>query len=243
MSKAPGMGPDRAIQRVLDALAERRLDEAERLAHDRARRHPNAESETLLALVLRESGRADEALALLQRATARQPPYPPAFHDLGLLHYTRMQYDAAAAILLQGLDAAPNSHELLIALGNVLLERGDREGARTYFARALAQAPDHPAATHGMGTALLHAGEYAAAAARFRRVLAEHPDNVQSLLNLGICLVELGDWDAALVPLRKAVRLAPDMYGKAVKAIIGTGRGRFWLKPTAIAALLKPEQR
>jgi tetratricopeptide (TPR) repeat protein len=243
MPKAPGKGPDKAIQRVLDALGERRLDDAERLAREQARRHPNAESETLLALVLRESGSADEALTLLQRATARQPTYPPAFHDLGVIYYARMQYDAAADALRKGLDAAPNSHELLIALGNVLLERGDREGARMNFARALAQAPDHPAAMHGMGTALLHAGDYSGAAERFRRVLADNPANVQSLLNLGLCLVELGEWDAALVRLREAVQLAPDMYGKAVKAIIGTGRGRFWLKPSAIAALLRPDAR
>src|SRR6202022_4416136 len=48
-----------------------------------ARRSGDPEIETLLAAEWAAAGRDDEAFEQLRRTTARRPPFPPAFLDLG----------------------------------------------------------------------------------------------------------------------------------------------------------------
>jgi Flp pilus assembly protein TadD len=59
----------------------------------------DGETNTLLAMTLRQSGRADAALARLKRATKRRPPYAPAFHELGYLLMSLEKYDEAIEAL------------------------------------------------------------------------------------------------------------------------------------------------
>jgi tetratricopeptide (TPR) repeat protein len=62
----------------------------------------DAETDTLLAMALRQSGRAEDALSRLKRTTKRQPPYAPAFHELGYLLMSLESYDEAIAALSAG---------------------------------------------------------------------------------------------------------------------------------------------
>jgi hypothetical protein len=36
------------------------------------------------------------------------------------------------------------------------------------------------------------------------------------------------------------VRASPQHFGKAVKALVSAGRGRFWIRPSAAAQFLNP---
>ena len=81
-------------------------------------------------------------------------------------------------------------------------------------------------------------GEFTAAAERFRQALARDPGYAQARLSLGGCLLELGRWDEALACLRALVNSAPQMYAQALRTLVSTGRGRFWLKPSEAAAML-----
>jgi tetratricopeptide (TPR) repeat protein len=132
--------------------------------------------------------------------------------------------------------------ELLVLLGGILLERGDRPGAKVAFARALASAPRHPGALYGAGTALMDDGEFARAAERFQQALSSDPNYVQARVSLGSCLLELGRREEALTHLRAAAGIGPQFYGKALQALVSAGHGLFWLRPSAAAAFLKSDQ-
>jgi hypothetical protein len=66
----------------------------------------DAETDTLLAMAPRQTGRTDEALSRLKRAIKRQPPYAPAFHELGYLLMSLEHYDEAIEALRRGLEIA-----------------------------------------------------------------------------------------------------------------------------------------
>src|SRR5262249_39029601 len=99
------------------------LEEASRGRHD-------AESDTQLAIALRQAGRFDEALTKLKRASKRKPPFPAAFHELGYLLSTLERNDEAIEALSRGLEAAPMMHELSLQLGNVLMRAGRHSEAK-----------------------------------------------------------------------------------------------------------------
>jgi tetratricopeptide (TPR) repeat protein len=227
----------------LGLLLQGRLAEALVPLEEAARARTDPVIETHLAVALRQTGRTSDALTWLRRATTRQPAFPLAFHELGVLLFSQRRLEEAETVVRRGLDAAPAMPDLLVLLGGIVLDRGDRPNAKAAFARALANAPQHPGALYGLGAALMDDGEFARAAERFRQALARDPTYVQARVSLGSCLLELGQRDEALSHLRAAAATSPQFYGKALRALVTSAHGQFWLKPSAAASFLKSDDR
>jgi Flp pilus assembly protein TadD len=225
----------------LGQLLQGRAAEAVSPLEEAARARADPVIETHLAVALRQTGRTADALTWLQRATTRQPAFPLAFHELGVLLFSQRRLEEAETLVRRGLDAAPAMPELLVLLGGILLDRGDRPNAKVAFARALANAPQHPGALYGLGAALMDDGEFARAAERYRQALVRDPTYVQARVSLGACLLELGQRGEALSHLRAAAAAGPQFYGKALRALVTSAHGQFWLKPSAAAAFLKSD--
>jgi tetratricopeptide (TPR) repeat protein len=225
----------------LAMLAQGRAREAVAPLEQAVRARADAVIETHLAIALRQLGQSEQALPLLERATARQPAFPMAFHELGVLLFSLRRLADAQAVLERGVEIAPAMPELSVVLGGVFLDRLDRPNAKLAFARALTYAPGHPGALYGLGTVLMDDGDFAAAADRFRQALTRDPGYAQARLGLGTCLLELGRWDEAIECLRAVVKAAPQLYTKALQTLVTAGRSRFWLKPSTAADMLRPK--
>jgi len=160
-------------------------------------------------------------------------------HELGLIFCGLRRFDEAETVLRQGIELAPAVAELSVELGGVYICRADPANAKAAFTRALALAPDHVRALHGFGTAFLFEGEYEHAAERFRQVLALHPEHLRARLDLAHSLLELGRFEAGVAELRTVVRTSPQHYGKALKMLASSRRGRLWLRPSMAASFLQ----
>jgi tetratricopeptide (TPR) repeat protein len=216
--------------RAKDAIAP--LESAARGRHD-------PETETQLAIALRQLGRHQEALTRLKRATKRRPVFAAAFHELGYLLVLLERYEEAIEALRRGLEVAPMMPELSIQLGYVFLRLRDCANAKAAFARALAISPGSRDALFGMARAHQEVGETQAAADYFRRCLLGKPDDAGTWLSLGHCLLELRQHDAGYECFRTAARGEPKRYGTALASLVSSGRGRFWLKPSAASRFLR----
>jgi len=201
-----------------------------------AQRDP--ELDVQLALALRQAGRDEDAVSRLRRAIKRQPPFPPAFYELGNLLFSLKRYDEAVDVLNEGYAIAPMP-ELSVQLGQTFLAMRDNAGAKCAFARALAAAPNAVSALWGMGISHQGIGENKEAIDYFRRALAQTPDNPGILLNLGHSLLEAGDLDAGYDCFRKAARGDQKRYAGALATMVKAGRGRFWLKPSEATKFLR----
>ena len=198
--------------------------------------------ETQFAIALRKAGRTDEALNTLARAVKRKPPLPAAVHEYAYLLYSLNRMDEAINLLKTGIEMAPSMPELPLLLGWIFHARNDGINAKAAFARAVGIAPNHADALYGMGLVLMDAGEFAKASEYFQRALLCDPSDQQSRLYLGACFLELGQTGAASVCLRQVTRGGADFYGKALKVLSLSSRGRFWLKPSAAVKFFKGEQ-
>jgi tetratricopeptide (TPR) repeat protein len=223
-------------------MQDRAVDAIAPLEHAvRALRDP--ETDTLLAIALRQTGRNEDALSRLKRATKRRPPFGAAFHELGFLLLSLQRYSEAIEVLSRGQELVPIMPELPILLGNVFLACRNIPDAKISFARALNISPNSADAMYGLGMAYWRSCEHAAAADLFRRCLTHNPDDMSTWLNLGHCLLELGQRDAGYDCFRTVARKDPKRYGSALTALVNAGRSRFWLKPSAAEQFLRGAKR
>ncbi len=216
--------------RPQDAIAP--LEDAARGRHD-------GQSDTMLAIALRQAGRAEDAYSRLKRTTKRQPPYAAAFLELGRLLTSMERHAEAAEALMRGVDVAPMMPEMSIQLGYVLLRRRRFDDAKSAFARALTIVPDSSDALFGIAQALQENGESQAAADYFRRYLIVSPGDQTAWVKLGLCLLALGQRDAGHDCFRTVARRDAKGFGSALASLVKSNRGRFWLKPSDAARFLR----
>jgi len=198
--------------------------------------------ETLLAAALTAAGRDDEAFEQLRRTTARRPPFPPAFIELGRQLRNVGRFDEGIAALESGLALTPDVLDLRIGLGHLHLGRNDRAKARALFLQVIAAAPARHDALVALGKVMALDGEYAEAADLYRRALGLKPDDAAIRINLGKCLLEMGEREAGESTLRAAVRGAAPMAGLAIRALAAAPFGRLFLRPSAAARFLRAEK-
>ena len=90
-----------------------------------------------------------------------------------------------------------------------------------------------------LGNGLLLRGDHAGAAKHFRAACASSPTSLEPRLKLARCLLELGQTEAAMECLRAAVRGGPpSTLNMALKVLVSSKRGRFWLRPSAAVRAL-----
>lgn len=220
-------------------IAQNRHDEAIESLEKAARRASDAEIETLLGAALCASRRSPDGIEQLRRTAARRPPYLPAFQELaGQLAKAGLLNEAIRTIE-DGMALAPDSVDLKVDLGRLLLENNERARARDILIVARDAAPGRPDILTELGRILLYDGEYAAAADTFRHALALRPDDALARANLAACLLEIGDRDSGEAALRAVMRGRPHLLGRAVYALASSSHGRFFFSKRAVANFLE----
>jgi len=191
-----------------------------------ARRGSDGEVETLLGAVLCDSGRRAEGMAQLRETAARRPAYLPAFQELAGQSAKTGQFDQAIDVIENALALAPDSVELKLDLGRLLIQNNAPARASQILAATREAAPGRSEIHNELGRALLLAGDYAAATEAYRHALALRPDDALSRANLAACLLEMGRRGDAEATLRAMARGRPDMTGRAIYALTAASHGR-----------------
>ncbi len=222
-------------------IAQNRAAEAIEPLERAARRSGDAEIETLLGAALCGSGRSGDGIEQLRRTAAQRPPYLPAFQELAGQLAKAGQLNEGIKTIEDGLALAPESIDLKLDLGRLLLENNDRARARDILIVARDAAPGRPDILTELARVLLFDGEYAAAADAFRHALGLRPDDTLARANLAACLLEMGQRDGAEAALRSVLRGRPHMLGRVAYALSASSHGRFFFRPSALAKFLARE--
>ena len=203
--------PGIARHRGVVLLAAQRREEAEAAFRRALALEPN-DPETLfnLGLTLRQLGRVEPAIALLEAAAAG-----------GLDHLALVRYELALARQMAGANASaiasyrrvleldPTHSDALNNLGVLLQQNGDLDGAITAYRGALAARPDFVPAMNNLGSALEDQGDLSSAAALLEQALALAPDFADAWNTLGTVRRGQGQPEAAVSAYRTALRHQP----------------------------------
>lgn len=168
------------------------------------------ESWFLLGSCLASSGKTEEALQYLEKASLLAPGNAAYALPLAAALQSVQRSDEAIAIYERITETDPANVDAWTNLGVVLNESGDPAAALTALNQALALAPDDATVLLNHGTALLRLGRVDDAIDRFRAALERDPDSPEASSNLGFALQERLALEEALAAHRRAVALAPD---------------------------------
>jgi eukaryotic-like serine/threonine-protein kinase len=171
-----------------------------------------------LAHALNRRGRGDEALAVFQDLTNRQPTNGWHWGCLATLLETRGDHRGAEGALAmavprfrQTLQNRPDDIAAHVNLGGILCDvQHDYPAAAAEYREVLRLNPAHVVARVGLGNVLREQGQLDEAAASYREAIRLKPDFAPAHHNLAYILVRQGNVDGAIAEGRESLRLQPD---------------------------------
>jgi tetratricopeptide (TPR) repeat protein len=139
-------------------------------------------SQWLLGVSLLDQGKTEESLATLEGAVHRAPHYPNARIDLARACRSAGRLAESREHVRQVLEQHPHDGRAWLAYGDVLVDLGQYDDARTAFERARECEPER--ARIEAATAALVADDRRTAETLFRQVLQTDPAHVSALCGL-----------------------------------------------------------
>ncbi|MEA2489939.1 MAG: choline-sulfatase [Acidobacteriota bacterium] len=160
-----------------------------------------------LGLLLSETGRARDAIGLLQPFV--KDGDPDVLNAYGIALADNGDLTGAVREFRQILATDPKNARAHQNLGIVALRAGQLAAARTSLEQAVALDPNLPLALNALGVVEAKSDHPAAAVARWSKALALDPSQFDALFNLGVVASEQGMRDVARKSLRDYVARAP----------------------------------
>ncbi len=179
------------------------------LAAARSRAPQRADLLKLEGDILVGLGDLERAREAYESALHLDPRLIQVWVDLGALHETRSDDDAAERSYVTALDTLPQYCEAVHALGKLYRRTGRPRAAVNLLADALASDPSDLDALLILGHGLLDDGRLKQALAAFERVLAFDKEDVAALFFAAVVKARLGQYRDAVAGWERVVTLDP----------------------------------
>lgn len=159
---------------------------------------------------LLRQGRKPEAVALLERVTARYPDSARAWWKLGAAYIESGKPADAERALRTAVRVAPDMVEAHNELGRAMFEQGDYAEAERHFRAALDRNPNLAETWFNLGQCRARSLDWDGAAEAFAQTVRLKPDLAVAHIDLGVALLRDGRAGEAVGPLERAVQLKQD---------------------------------
>jgi eukaryotic-like serine/threonine-protein kinase len=157
-----------------------------------------------LGMLHRGTGKAEEALADLQRALDRDPRSAEAYREMGRAHQSLGRTKEAEQAFRRAAELRPSDWATHNYLGRLYLASNRYGEAEVEFWRVVALAPDNVRGYTNVGVACYLQGRLEEAEGVFRRSVELRPTSA-ALSNLGTTLFYLGRYEESAAAFERAV--------------------------------------
>ena len=187
------------------------LGQAEELCRSAMAAEPdNADAAHLLGIIAHQSGKLDDAIAHVGRATRLAPDVPLYQANLGEMYRLAGRVDEAVSHGRRAIALKPDYPEALSNLGIAHYDQGRYHEAIGCYDRALALRPDYAEAHSNRGNALRALRRLTDSEAAYRRALDLRPGFSAGWNNLGTTLRDLKRPEEAERAYRRALADLPN---------------------------------
>lgn len=156
------------------------------------------------------SGAWQQAESLFRQAIERQPDYPEAYYNLGLIYRRTNRLDEAEICLERAIELKADYSEAHYILGLIFQESNRLNEAAASFYCAIKLDSAWADAYYQLGLVLKHINRLDGAEACLRRVIELNPNDAKAYNNLGMILNVENHLDAAQECFCRAIELKPD---------------------------------
>jgi predicted O-linked N-acetylglucosamine transferase (SPINDLY family) len=206
----PTIAVVRAIEAAMAHHQAGRLADAERLYREVLRVQPeNIDALHLLGVLAGQTGHADLAIEMIERASRAQPRNPVFLENLGLAYRVAGKLEDAERVLRESLALAPANAKTWSELGRVLHALGNLTDAEFALGQAVAQQPGSAETHFNHANVLKEMGRPVEAQRSYAMALSLQPSFPECHNNHGIVLAELGRTNEAERSYRIALALRP----------------------------------
>ncbi|MEO5372659.1 MAG: tetratricopeptide repeat protein [Alphaproteobacteria bacterium] len=201
---------DETFHQALVSLAEGRFGDAEDACRLLLMERPGDENgQLVLATILLETGRAPQALEVLEKVRLGRDPHRHFLHAKALL--MSQHFLEAEVAYGQALSINPDYVEALTGRGTTRMILDRFEPAMADFSHALDVDPNAEEALSGLGFILIGAGRTEEALDLYRRAADRMPNSVEVQSRLAALLVDMNEGEEALACADRAIALAPQV--------------------------------
>ena len=187
-----------------------RYIDAEKLALSITQEFPkNKVAWKVLAAVLKQNGRINEALIICQKSVQLDPQDAEAHNNLGILLQIQGRLKEAKESFRKTLILKPDYAEAHNNLGILLQINSKLEEAEESYKKAIALKPNFAMAHCNLGILLQIQGKLEEAGKRYKKTITLKPDYAQAHNNLGVVLKDLGKLGEACSAFIQAINLNP----------------------------------
>jgi predicted TPR repeat methyltransferase len=210
-SGAAGIQQRQLLQRAIDLLRDKMLDQAEPMLLSILQRWPGQpDALHFLGVLEHMRGRSDEAIKHIRQAIEAQPQQAGPHNNLGNVLVETQRYDEAVDAYRACLAIQPDQIDALNNLATMLRKRDEHAESIALCRRALAVKPDFGLAWYNLSLALLEQGEVDEGLAAHSRAIALWPRHLQARNAVPKALVRLGRLDDAARLYREWLATDPD---------------------------------
>ncbi len=159
------------------------------------------------AVLLMQTARRQEAVALLREVKRRRPDDPRALLALAACLHAEGELDEALQVAEDATARQPHDAGAWMLRGSIEVRGGRYARAETTLRRAVSLAPGFGEAWHYLGESLHQQQRWKEAIEAYRRAAVEQPGEIY---NIAMCAEQAGDLDLARSSYRQASDLFPD---------------------------------
>jgi rhomboid protease GluP len=159
---------------------------------------------------LLKTGKTDEALAQLEKLTARQPDFAPAQSMLASVYFGKSRYSEALAAMQKAYAADPTNISYQQKLGSAYLNLGEYDQAITFFQKLITQNPNDSHPYLGLGSAYMSLKQYDSAIAPFRQAATLDTKSALPLHALGQAQLRAAQYADAQQTYRRLLAQFPN---------------------------------
>jgi arylsulfatase A-like enzyme/Flp pilus assembly protein TadD len=200
------------LDEALDAVREGNAAAAERgLSEIIAARQDFTVAYDRLALLYRDTGRIQQAIALLESAARKGIADAASLAALGGYLQETRQFDRSVEVLQAAQTLNPAEMEAYEKLGVTYTRMGRYADAHRMFDKMLSVAPNSATTLNNLGSLYLTERRYKEAVDALARAIAIDPGMANAHNGLGVAYARLGQIDRAIVEWRKALELRPEL--------------------------------
>jgi tetratricopeptide (TPR) repeat protein len=209
-TKQVAMTPIQAVETAGKMFTQGRIKDAEQLARQIIRYHPNqADAYNILGVTLNAQGNSKDGVAMVREAIKRAPRNAVFYANLGEMERARGKPVEAKQALVKAVEIDPRNASAHNNLGIIHFDRREFKEAIACYEKAVQANPRFAEAYNNLANASRFAGQHDKALGHYHKALQFREVYPEAYNNLGTLLRDQGKFPEAEHAYRKAMMQNP----------------------------------